>query len=696
MSLESFQDTDGLVRCAGHGGNGICELVLDDEGSALGSLDDLRKRGVPEFIVRWVDSFTSKRSTSLRFNGIDSEKISIEAGVPQGSPISPILYLFYNADLLGVPGKMKSRGRKGTSWGFIDDIAYGIQGGSEEETARKLEEMLREAERWRKKHGARFEPTKYVLVHFTRRRKPPTASITIGNTTIEPSQEARYLGVIFDRKLTFNQHVQHAAKAGTKFSIAISRVAKSTWGISYEQSRMLFKAVAAARMDYAAIVWHHPVGESKNIRPLQLSKLETAQQMAMKATLGAFRTTPKLALEIEATLEPPHLRLREKILRAYTRMQTAPQSHPIEFAIRRAQTSKSKSPVVTTLKYLARTFPQYSQKIETITPFPRPPWWEPKHHIAISSDKDTAKKRHEEAIYNPRTLYIYMDGSGIDGHIGAAAYAPQLGKTQLAYLGTDKQYNVYTAELHAISLAANIAMNAPQTYTACIIYSDSQAAVIATTKPDKQSGQSILCDAIEKLEKLVVEKGMKIDIDWIPGHMSIVGNEMADEAAKKTAKSQGKDVDTTAFLPLKSSRSQFIKRANTNDWNAAWKAGKTTSMHLRKITAQRHVDESAKIYSSITKRQDTARLVCLRTGHCSLNDYLYRFGIEESPMCECNDEIIETVDHFLTRCPRYERERAKLIRNVGVGGMWVDELLGDAEKIRHTLKYISSTGRFTF
>jgi hypothetical protein len=99
-----------------------------------------------------------------------------------------------------------------------------IQGGSEEETARKLEEMSREAEKWRERHGARFEPTKYkVLVHFTRRRKAPAASITIANTTIKPSQEARYLGVIFDRKLRFTQHVQQAAKQGTKFTVAISR-----------------------------------------------------------------------------------------------------------------------------------------------------------------------------------------------------------------------------------------------------------------------------------------------------------------------------------------------------------------------------------------------------------------------------------------------------------------------------------------
>jgi hypothetical protein len=214
------------------------------------------------------------------------------------------------------------------------------------------------AEKWREGHGARFETTKYVLTHFTRSRTTPTANITITGTTIEPSQEARYLGVIFDRKLRFAQHIQHAAKKGTKFALAISRITKSTWGATYQQSRMLFNSVVAPRMDYAAIVWHRPKKEGNMTQSAQLSKIETAQRTAMKAILGAFRTTSTPALEIETSLQPPHLRIRRKVLQAFIRMQTTPQEHPIASAIRRAQTSKSKVHI-TTLEYIARTFPQY-------------------------------------------------------------------------------------------------------------------------------------------------------------------------------------------------------------------------------------------------------------------------------------------------------------------------------------------------
>src|SRR5438477_12740651 len=94
-----------------------------------------------------------------------------------------------------------------------------------------------------------------------RSRREPTSSITIRQATIESANEAKYLGVIFDRKLHFTQHVQYAAKKGTKFALAISRIAKSTWGATYRQTRTLFTSVVAARIDYAAIVWHRPKQE---------------------------------------------------------------------------------------------------------------------------------------------------------------------------------------------------------------------------------------------------------------------------------------------------------------------------------------------------------------------------------------------------------------------------------------------------
>jgi len=385
-------------------------------------IDNMKKRRISDFIVAWTESFLSDRTTSLRFNGITSENIEMDAGVPQGSPLSPILYMYYNAELLDVPRICGERSVQ--SLGFIDDIAYGVQGQSDEENAQKLQRMLKKAEEWKNRHGAKFEMTKYILIHFTRNRHRKTDSpVTVANITIQPSREARYLGVIFDKNLRFKQHLQYAAKKGTKFAQAISRIAKATWGADFQHLRQLFTAVVAPRMDYAASIWHRPTRYGQQTPPPQLSKLVTAQRTAMKAILGCFRTTSTPALEIETGLAPAHLRLQSKILRSFTRMQTLPENHPTNACIERAIKSKSRT-FITNLEYLAQTFPDYTKPLERIHPFIRAPWWTAPHSITISPNKKAAKKHHDETIQNPQTIRMYTDGSGIKDQIGAAVHCP--------------------------------------------------------------------------------------------------------------------------------------------------------------------------------------------------------------------------------------------------------------------------------
>ena len=89
--------------------------------------------------------------------------------------------------------------------------------------------ILNDAEKWRKKHGAQFETSKYILIHYTRNRRAKSdASVSINGVKIEPSKEAKYLGVIFDQELRFKSHLQYIVKKGTNMTIALSSIAKIT------------------------------------------------------------------------------------------------------------------------------------------------------------------------------------------------------------------------------------------------------------------------------------------------------------------------------------------------------------------------------------------------------------------------------------------------------------------------------------
>jgi hypothetical protein len=105
-------------------------------------INNMRKRRIPKYLTNWIESFLKGQTTQLRFNGATSQTIPTLAGTPQGSPLSPILYMYYNAELLDIP----KRHPYCHSLGFIDDIAYGIQGQTNKRNAAKLGEMLEEAE----------------------------------------------------------------------------------------------------------------------------------------------------------------------------------------------------------------------------------------------------------------------------------------------------------------------------------------------------------------------------------------------------------------------------------------------------------------------------------------------------------------------------------------------------------------------
>src|SRR5204863_1351195 len=136
-------------------------------------------------------------------------------------------------------------------------------------------------------------------------------------------------------------------------------------------------------------------------------------------------------------------------------------------------------------------------------------------------------------------------------------------------------------------------------------------------------------------------------------------------AKSKNQKGSNPSIAKIQQLPLKASRINCIRQATKTDWNTAWTNNKSDSRMLRKITAQYNVYDSAKIYGTITKRNDVALLARLRTGHCSVNQYLHRFGIEDSPLCSCESGAIEAVDHYVTNCPKYDQQRSKLMRGVG-------------------------------
>ena len=96
--------------------------------------------GVDGDLVRWTESFLTDRTVQLIIDGCKNQERKIDTGIPQGSPVSPILFLIY---ISGVFYKVQEVIPAVTSLSFVDDLGSIGSGRSIKEIGKILERVAK-------------------------------------------------------------------------------------------------------------------------------------------------------------------------------------------------------------------------------------------------------------------------------------------------------------------------------------------------------------------------------------------------------------------------------------------------------------------------------------------------------------------------------------------------------------------------
>ena len=461
LSLISF-DVKGAY-------NGVCKERL---------LQRLQARGIPPLIVRWIDAFCSDRSASIRVNGYVSPTQSLpQAGLPQGSPLSPILFLFFNADLV----QHKIDDNEG-SIAFMDDYSAWVTGPSADANYISIQRILDQALQWEKGSGATFDTTKTALVHFTRTPdRSSSAPILVKGVPIPPQSEVKILGVIMDCELRYKTHISRTATKGLNAALALKRLRM----LSPASSRQLFNTTVAPVLDYASTIWMHALHDSG------MTLLNRAQKIGAQAITGAFKTVALAVAEAEAYIRPIRQRHLDKATNLYVGIQTFPHTHPLK-----------KLPVRAFRRFLSplqriALLHQPMTKLETIQPFSVAPW-EDRIPITVNPDRQEAAQTARDA----QGILVASSASedkGIVG-LGCAIYdttntASPDKNTIVSYeatAGPRDQVNIYFAEIIAVATALRSLSSLGLKNRAVVILSSNLSLLQVINKPNQQSGQLYL------------------------------------------------------------------------------------------------------------------------------------------------------------------------------------------------------------
>ena len=286
-------------------------------------------------------------------------------------------------------------------------------------------------------------------------------------------------------------------------------------------------------------------------------------------------------------------------------------------------------------------------------------WTTPEVDLSLTARRKSEASAHEFkavslehiAFYN-RHVAFYTDGSKTDVGVGCSFICDNARRS----FTLPAAATVYTAELLAIYKA--LCFIQVCTSTLHVLFTDSLSSLLALKGfyPPHPVVQDIvlLLTSLRREDKKVV-------FCWIPSHVGIVGNELADKAARRAAEAP---VTRSLQLPARDyyrTISQFLHQK----WQERWSASNSKLIEIKPRLAA---------WSSAFRkaRREEVILSRLRTGHTFLTHRHLLRG-ESRPICQkCGESL--TVYHILCSCRELARARS---RHFGRSDLGIKDLLGD-------------------
>jgi hypothetical protein len=246
----------------------------------------------PYYIVKIVENFLSGRTFKVKIGNARSIERPITIGVPQGAVLSPTLFNIFIND-----SPIKNNKNKCYTIIFADDICIGIIFKTKSDyLEKKINEYLGELESWTNIWRLTLAPSKCQYMVFSNGQTVDDFKLNLYGEELEHTDCPKFLGIRFDRKLTFKNQIEHILTSCNSRLNVIKTLSNKFWGLNEKVLIKLYISLVRSLIDYSSFI-------VTNISNKDMNQLQVIQNNALRCIYKQTRECPVKTLHELANLE---------------------------------------------------------------------------------------------------------------------------------------------------------------------------------------------------------------------------------------------------------------------------------------------------------------------------------------------------------------------------------------------------------
>ena len=260
----------------------------------------LNKYGIKGNLLLWIENFLSGRTQYVKINNAKSISREVTSGVPQGSVLGPMLFIYFINDLPEVSNV--------TTKIYADDTKAYSEIKNEDDRI-KLQNSIDALFRWTQDWQLHFNESKCKILHIGENNPKYTYYIGEGTNRreIDTTVVEKDLGVLVDNNLNFEDHIDYIIKR------ASSKKAQILRNFTYRSKKVLvplFKSLVRPILEYVNSVW------DSSLRS-QINLIEAVQRKYTKHILEVRKLSYEERLKILDLPSLEYRRFRGDLIQVY-------------------------------------------------------------------------------------------------------------------------------------------------------------------------------------------------------------------------------------------------------------------------------------------------------------------------------------------------------------------------------------------